>query len=133
MRCLATSSTLQSHPPLELSDQQQAQLSSFSTRFGFQFADQRLLLQALTHVSYKKTAETDNERLQFLGKCPRKCLISGRKIIDFYVTEYVYAKHPHMPADVLASLTEAYCGRRALGSLAKHFGVGHVIRCKVSA
>ncbi len=49
-----------------------------------------------------------------------------------YVSEYVMAKYPEIPADVVQSIVEAYIGQNSLASVGKQLGVQFVMRWKLT-
>lgn len=55
--------------------------------FGYRFANEALLEQALTTASYRMRdpKAADNQRLEFLGDA----------VLQMLATEYVFARHPH--------------------------------------
>ncbi|KND01661.1 mitochondrial 54S ribosomal protein YmL3 [Spizellomyces punctatus DAOM BR117] len=119
----APCTTLQSRPisyTSTPSPQDLAKLSAFSARTGFQFSDNKLLNEALTHKSFPSGPKSAFSRLQYLGG----------KVLGLYVTEHVYMKFPELPAESVESVVKAYIGDKALASLGKHFGIPTVMRWK---
>ncbi len=86
---------------------------------GYNFADKKLLKQALTHPSSKKnrTAQ-DYERLEFLGDT----------VIGLLVSEILYNEYPQEKEGKLAKRRAAIVCRDSLGRVAKIIGLGqHLI------
>ena len=86
---------------LHLSDKQQLEVkrllkmcraSCISRRLNWEFGDQKLLLQALTHASYSRNRVTDcYQRLEFLGDA----------VLDYLVTCHIYSTFPrYSPGDI---------------------------------
>ena len=63
----------------------------FQEVIGYQFQQEGLLLQALTHSSYanekKMKKHSDNERLEFLGDA----------VLEIISSEYLYRQFPDLP------------------------------------
>ncbi|KAJ3260804.1 hypothetical protein HK103_007367 [Boothiomyces macroporosus] len=104
---VANANTTTNAPELEVSSTP-ANLAAFSARTGIKFDNQNILLEALTHISYKEKPE----------KSPKYQLI-GSKILQMYVTEYVLHKYPALPAPVCASIVEAFVGNASLANVGK--------------
>jgi ribonuclease-3 len=63
------------------------ELSKLQSRMGYQFKDENLLIQSLTHPSYMVKAsneESSNQRLEFLGDA----------VLELIISEYLYQKFP---------------------------------------
>ena len=83
----------------------------FQEVIGYQFQQEGLLLQALTHSSYanekKMKKHSDNERLEFLGDA----------VLEIISSEYLYRQFPDLPegeltkmrASLVCEPTLAYC------------------------
>ena len=71
-----------------------ADLGNLEESLQYKFKDRRLLLQALTHSSYRyETGQVqDNERLEFLGDT----------VLDLVISEYLYQRFPDSNEGVLA-------------------------------
>lgn len=93
-------------------------LEEFEKKLGYHFADNHLLLLALTHSSYanenKKGSHENNERLEFLGDA----------VLDMVVSEYMYRKFPEMPEGELTKLRAAVVCEGSLAGLSRKLGVG---------
>ena len=63
-------------------------LKELQNVIGYEFKQEGLLRQALTHSSYaneKHKKQSDNERLEFLGDA----------VLEITSSEYLYLKYPH--------------------------------------
>ncbi len=90
-------------------------LKALSKRIGYQFNDQDLLLQALTHRSAKGT---HNERLEFLGD----------SILGFVIAEALYQKFPEHDEGDLTRMRSSLVKGVTLAELGRHFKLGeHLI------
>lgn len=90
-------------------------LKALSKRIGYQFNDQDLLLQALTHRSAKGT---HNERLEFLGD----------SILGFVIAEALYQKFPKHDEGDLTRMRSSLVKGVTLAELGRHFKLGeHLI------
>ena len=61
------------------------ELINLQKRLDYQFENQNLIIEALTHKSYKKPY--NNERLEFLGDA----------VLDLIVGEYLFFKFTDVP------------------------------------
>ena len=75
-----------------------SELKKFQSIIGYQFNNEKLLKQALTHSSYanEKHMEklSDNERLEFLGDA----------VLELTSSEFLYAHYPNRPEGELTKL-----------------------------
>ena len=88
-------------------------LKEFQEKIGYQFQQEGLLRQALTHSSYANEHRmkklSDNERLEFLGDA----------VLEIISSEYLYHLHPDWPegeltklrASIVCEQTLAFCTR----------------------
>lgn len=86
-------------------------LKELQERIGYQFREERLLRQALTHSSYANEKHmkklSDNERLEFLGDA----------VLEVTASEFLYRNHPTLPegdltkfrASLVCEPTLAFC------------------------
>jgi ribonuclease III len=92
------------------------------THLGYVFSDPGLFEQALTHRSYVNENSgphiQDNERLEFLGDA----------IIDFVVTEELFARFPDAREGRLSKLRAALVSEAGLAPIARGLGVGSALR-----
>ncbi|KAI8801529.1 ribonuclease III domain-containing protein [Cladochytrium replicatum] len=92
-----------------------AKLSAFTARSGIELGSDGPLVEALTHVSYRRT--TNNQRLSYLGE----------KAAKLFVTEQIFSRYPKLPADALESIVKSYTERRVLANIGKALGVPAVM------
>jgi ribonuclease-3 len=90
-------------------------LDELSKRLGYEFRDQELISQALTHKSYAKGK--NNERLEFLGDA----------VLDLVVGEYLYDKFPAKPEGELSKLRAAIVSEKGFQKLAQQIDLGRHI------
>lgn len=96
-------------------------LEAFQELIGYRFANRNLLLEALIHSSRVNEALDeelpDNERLEFLGDA----------VLEFIVTEYLYAKYPDEKEGRLTVMRSAIVDRRRCAQLAQAVGMDRYI------
>jgi ribonuclease-3 len=79
---------------------------------GYQFKDEKLITEALTHRSYTK--DFNNERLEYLGDA----------VLDLIVGEYLYHLFPKAEEGMLSKLRAALVNEDAFYKLAKRLNLG---------
>ncbi len=79
---------------------------------GYEFKDEKLLTEALTHRSYTK--DFNNERLEYLGDA----------VLDLIVGEYLYHLFPNAEEGTLSKLRAALVNEDAFTKLAKRLNLG---------
>ena len=84
-------------------------------RIGYTFTDKQLIIEALTHKSYKKPY--NNERLEFLGDA----------VLDLIVGEYLYAKFPDSDEGVLSKIRASLVNESGFTKLARAIDLGAYI------
>ena len=84
-------------------------------RIGYAFRDKQLIIEALTHKSYKKPY--NNERLEFLGDA----------VLDLIVGEYLYAKFPDSDEGVLSKIRASLVNESGFTKLARAIDLGEYI------
>jgi ribonuclease-3 len=82
---------------------------------GYEFKDQKLITEALTHKSYKKSY--DNERLEFLGDA----------VLDLIVGEYLFKKFSKSDEGNLSKIRASLVNETGFHKLAKHLNLGEYI------
>jgi ribonuclease III len=85
---------------------------------GWEFLDQQLLRDALTHRSYlNETAEDrpSNERLEFLGD----------SVLGLIVTDYLYDQFPKLTEGELTNIRSALVRTEALAGFAREISLGN--------
>jgi len=84
-------------------------------RLGYKFKDEKLLIEALTHKSYKQPY--DNERLEFLGDA----------VLDLIVGEYLYKKFKKSDEGNLSKIRASLVNEAGFDLLAKYLNLGEYI------
>ena len=79
---------------------------------GYQFKNEKLITEALTHRSYSKNF--NNERLEYLGDA----------VLDLIVGEYLYHLFPEAEEGILSKLRAALVNEDAFTKLAKRIDLG---------
>ncbi len=87
-------------------------VEQFEKRLGYSFKNKQLIIEALTHKSYKKPY--NNERLEFLGDA----------VIDLVVAEFLYKKFPESDEGVLSKTRASIVNEQGLSKLAKMIDLG---------
>ena len=89
---------------------------------GYSFADTGLLLDALTHTSFKNErpdlAATDNERLEFLGDA----------VVDLVVASLLYVQFPDADEGELTRRRADLVSEKGLCEAAQAIGIGDAMR-----
>lgn len=91
------------------------ELKILQKRLDYQFENQNLIIEALTHKSYKKPY--NNERLEFLGDA----------VLDLIVGEYLYFKFQHVPEGDLSKLRASLVNEKGFEKLARVLNLGECI------
>jgi len=84
-------------------------------RLGYKFKDEKLLIEALTHKSYKQPY--DNERLEFLGDA----------VLDLIVGEYLFQKFKKSDEGKLSKIRASLVNEAGFNLLAKYLNLGDYI------
>jgi ribonuclease-3 len=79
---------------------------------GYRFKDKTLILEALTHKSYKKAK--NNERLEFLGDA----------VLDLVVGEYLFHKFPNIDEGKLSKMRASLVNEEGFKKLALRLNLG---------
>jgi len=82
---------------------------------GYKFENKQLIIEALTHKSYKKPY--NNERLEFLGDA----------VIDLVVAEYLYKMFQNEDEGILSKTRASIVNEAGLAKLAKMIGLGEYL------
>ena len=82
---------------------------------GYKFKDEKLIIEALTHKSYKQPY--DNERLEFLGDA----------VLDLIVGEYLFFKFNKADEGKLSKIRASLVNESAFDKLARAIGLGDYI------
>jgi ribonuclease-3 len=86
--------------------------SYLEDRIGYTFKDKQLIIEALTHKSYKKPY--NNERLEFLGDA----------VLDLIVGEYLFKKFPSSNEGILSKIRASLVNESGFTLLARAIGLG---------
>lgn len=89
--------------------------SQLEDRLGYRFEDKQLIIEALTHKSYKQPY--NNERLEFLGDA----------VLDLIVGEFLFQKFPNSDEGILSKIRASLVNERGFTMLAQKIGLGQYI------
>jgi ribonuclease-3 len=84
-------------------------------RLGYTFKDKQLIIEALTHKSFKKPY--NNERLEFLGDA----------VLDLIVGEFLFFKFPDSDEGVLSKIRASLVNESGFAKLARSIDLGSMI------
>lgn len=87
---------------------------------GYEFKDQSLLLEALTHRSFAKLH--NNERLEFLGDA----------VLDLLVGEYLFDRFPNYNEGKLSKMRSSLVNEKSFAVFARDYGIGALLRLSSS-
>lgn len=90
-------------------------LDALQKRLGYQFKDQNLIVEALTHKSSKQPY--NNERLEFLGDA----------VLDLIVGEYLYHEFQDVAEGELSKLRASLVNEKSFEKLARLLNLGEYI------
>ncbi len=90
-------------------------IESLEKRLGYEFEDKKLIIEALTHKSYKQPY--DNERLEFLGDA----------VLDLVVGEYLYKKFRDSDEGKLSKIRASLVNEIGFDKLARALHLGDYI------
>lgn len=90
-------------------------LETLQARLGYTFENKELLIEALTHKSYKQPY--NNERLEFLGDA----------VLDLIVGEYLYKKFRNFDEGKLSKMRASLVNEGGFTSLALYLRLGEHI------
>lgn len=102
-------------------DRTTALLEHAQAVLGVRFQDHRLLLEALTHSSFRNEhgdVDFDNQRLEFLGDSVLGCVIAHR----------LWALFPDEPEGTLTRYRATLVSEEPLAHLARELGLGPLLR-----
>jgi ribonuclease-3 len=92
-----------------------SELSKLEDTIGYSFKDKQLIIEALTHKSYKKPY--NNERLEFLGDA----------VLDLIVGEYLYNKFPNKDEGTLSKIRASLVNEGGFAKLALALNLGEYL------
>ena len=94
----------------------------FQQKIDYQFNDEKLLTQALTHSSYANEKHmkklSDNERLEFLGDA----------VLEIISSDFLYKNYTDQPEGELTKLRASLVCEPTLAICAKEIGLGDYLR-----
>ena len=90
-------------------------MDSLEKQLGYTFTNKQLLIEALTHKSYKQPY--DNERLEFLGDA----------VLDLIVGEYLYKNFPKSDEGKLSKIRASLVNENGFNKLAQVLNLGKYI------
>ena len=91
------------------------EVKELQKRLDYQFENQNLIIEALTHKSYKK--HYNNERLEFLGDA----------VLDLIVGEYLFSTFKGVPEGDLSKLRASLVNEKGFEKLARLLKLGECI------
>ncbi len=89
--------------------------SQLEERLNYTFQNKQLIIEALTHKSYKKPY--NNERLEFLGDA----------VLDLIVGEYLFSKFPNSNEGILSKIRASLVNESGFTLLARKLDLGSYI------
>ena len=96
-------------------------LKKFQEKIGYQFKDEQLLKQALTHSSYANEKHlkklSDNERLEFLGDA----------VLELTSSEFLFAHYPKLTEGQLTKLRASIVCEPTLAQCTEEIGLGEYL------
>lgn len=96
-------------------------LKNLQSKLGFNFQNENLLAQALTHRSFLNEANglkpASNERLEFLGDA----------VLSFITSKLLYDQYPLYPEGKLTNIRSNMVRTEALADIARNFSLGEFI------
>jgi len=90
-------------------------IENLEKALGYKFKDEKLIIEALTHKSYKQPY--DNERLEFLGDA----------VLDLIVGEYLYKKFAKSDEGNLSKIRASLVNEAGFDKLARALDLGSCI------
>ncbi len=90
-------------------------IETLENTLGYKFKDEKLIIEALTHKSYKQPY--DNERLEFLGDA----------VLDLIVGEYLYTKFSSSAEGNLSKIRASLVNEAGFDKLARALKLGEYI------
>jgi len=90
-------------------------IKSLESTLGYEFKDKKLIIEALTHKSYKQPY--DNERLEFLGDA----------VLDLIVGEYLFKKFKNSDEGNLSKIRASLVNEMGFDKLARALNLGEYI------
>lgn len=91
------------------------EIAELEKKIGYEFSEKKLLIEALTHKSYKQPY--DNERLEFLGDA----------VLDLIVGEYLFVKFRTSDEGKLSKIRASLVNETGFDKLARSLDLGEYI------
>ena len=91
------------------------EIKKLEEKLGYKFQDKKLIIEALTHKSYKQPY--DNERLEFLGDA----------VMDLIVGEYLFKKFRKSDEGKLSKIRASLVNETGFDKLARALNLGDCI------
>jgi len=88
------------------------EIKKLEDRINYSFKDKKLIIEALTHKSYKQPY--NNERLEFLGDA----------VLDLIVGQYLFERFPKHDEGKLSKMRASLVNEDGFTRLAEHIGLG---------
>ena len=89
------------------------EIKKLENRLNYSFQDKKLIIEALTHKSYKQPY--NNERLEFLGDA----------VLDLIVGQYLFERFPNHDEGKLSKMRASLVNEEGFTRLAEHIGLGN--------
>ncbi len=99
---------------------EQEAVKKFQEKIGYQFKNEALLYEALSHSSYaneNKKTRNSNERLEFLGD----------SVLSIVVSDHIFEHYKHMPEGDLTKMRASLVCEKALFEFSKKIDLGSFI------
>ena len=99
---------------------EQTAVKQFQEKIGYQFKDESLLFEALSHSSYaneNKKTRNSNERLEFLGD----------SVLSIVVSDHIFEHYKHLPEGDLTKMRASLVCEKALFEFSKKIDLGSYI------
>jgi ribonuclease-3 len=99
---------------------EQQNLKDFQKKINYQFKNEKLLYEALSHSSFaneNKKTRNSNERLEFLGD----------SVLSIVVSDYIFEHFKHLPEGELTKLRASLVCEKALFEFSKKIELGKYI------
>ena len=96
---------------------EQEAVKKFQEKIGYQFKNEALLYEALSHSSYaneNKKTRNSNERLEFLGD----------SVLSIVVSDHIFEHYKHMPEGDLTKMRASLVCEKALFEFSKRIDLG---------
>lgn len=90
-------------------------IDKLETYLDYHFEDPQLLIEALTHKSYKQPY--NNERLEFLGDA----------VLDLVIGEYLFTRFPKFDEGKLSKMRASLVNEEGFTRMAEHINLGEFI------